>query len=152
MTATNYKSSLPKPSSEIPTRPNQSALERIEKKVRPKVGPRNQLAAVAAGSAGEWWLDRRGELRKQRQLLLLLITLLMVFTALAGLLLQYIRLRVPLPEMLPGLAGRNIPPHYVFSMYGVDRPVSVAVSPVTERLYVGEMDGNRMIKMFPVAL
>jgi DNA-binding beta-propeller fold protein YncE len=33
-------------------------------------------------------------------------------------------------------------------MYGADRPVSLAVSPVTDRLYVGEMDGNRMIKMF----
>jgi len=148
MTTTNFKSGTPKRSTEIPTRPTRSALERIKRKTPPKAGLRNQMISVTAGTAGGRLLDRRSEERKRRSLLLLLITLLMVFAALNGLMLQYLRLRVPLPEMLPGQVHLNYPPHYVFSIYGVDRPISVAVSPVIDRIYVGEMDGNRMIKMF----
>jgi len=106
------------------------------------------LVTVAAGSADGRLLNRRGVERKQRMLLLELMALLMIFAVLIGFTVQYLRFRVPLPEMLPGNVQLNYPPHYVFSMYGVDRPVSVAVSPVIDRIYVGEMDGNRMVKMF----
>ena len=148
MATTNFKSGTPKRSSEVPTRPNQSTLARIKRKAPLNARLGEHLVTVAAGSASGRLLDRRSEERKQHMLLLELITLLMVFAALIGLSLQYLRFRVPLPEMLPGNVQLNYPPHYVFSIYGVDRPVSVAVSPVIDRIYVGEMDGNRMVKMF----
>ena len=148
MKTSNIKSGTHRRNSEIPTRPNRSASGRIKPKAPPKSGMRNQLIMAAAGTAGGHLLNRRSEERKRHALILLLITLLMVFAALNGLMLQYLRLRVSLPEMLPGQVHLNYPPHYVFSMYGVDRPVSVAISPVMDRIYVGEMDGNRMIKMF----
>ena len=148
MATTNFKPAPQKSSSEIPTRPNKSALARIKRKAPTNAGLRSQLVTVAAGSVAGRSLDRRSEEHRQRLLLLELIALMMVFTVLIGLTLKYLRFRVPLPEMLPGNVQLNYPPHYVFSIYGIDRPVSVAVSPVKDRIYVGEMDGNRLVKMF----
>jgi DNA-binding beta-propeller fold protein YncE len=42
----------------------------------------------------------------------------------------------------------NYPPHYLFSIYGVDKPVGVAVSPDGDRIYVAESGGERLIKTF----
>jgi DNA-binding beta-propeller fold protein YncE len=51
--------------------------------------------------------------------------------------------------MLPGLRGAVVyPPHYVHSIYGLDQPVGVAVSPLYDRLYVTESGGERFVKMF----
>ena len=147
MSTTNFSSNASKHSPEIPTRPNRSTPAQIERNTPLKVGPRNQLVIARATTTGGRLLDRHAEERKRRILILLLIALSMVFVALNGLTLQYLRLRVPLPEMLPEQVHLNYPPHYVFSMYGVDRPVSVAISPVMDLIYVAEMDGGRMIKM-----
>lgn len=148
MSTTNYSSNASKRSPEIPTRPNRSILTQAKRSAQPVTGSRKQLVLAGTTIAGERLLDRLAEERKRRTLILLLINLSMVFVILNGLMLQYLRLRVPLPEMLPEQVHLNYPPHYVFSMYGVDRPVSVAVSPVTDLIYVAEMDGGRMIKMF----
>ena len=61
---------------------------------------------------------------------------------------RYVTQPAPLPELLIPETGRNYKPHYLFSIYGVDQPVGVTLSPDGDRLYVSETGGNRTIKMF----
>ena len=61
---------------------------------------------------------------------------------------RYVTRPAPLPELLSPETGRNYKPHYLFSIYGVDQPVGVTLSPDGERLYVSETGGERLIKMF----
>ncbi|MEW5958853.1 MAG: hypothetical protein AB1801_14060 [Chloroflexota bacterium] len=78
-------------------------------------------------------------------MLLLLLLLLGCICALFG---RYIQQPEPLPEMLPLPVEVNYPPHYVFSIYGMDKPVGVTLSPQGDRLYVAETGGERMVKIF----
>jgi DNA-binding beta-propeller fold protein YncE len=39
-------------------------------------------------------------------------------------------------------------PHYLFTIYGVDQPVGVAVSPGGDRIYAAESGGEHLVKMF----
>jgi DNA-binding beta-propeller fold protein YncE len=84
--------------------------------------------------------------KKRRWLLLLLMLLLLLLACVCWLAFRYARQPEPLPEMLP--VDVNYPPHYLFSIYGVDRPVGVAVSPDGERIYVAETGGERLVKIF----
>jgi DNA-binding beta-propeller fold protein YncE len=43
---------------------------------------------------------------------------------------------------------RNQPPHFLFSIYGVDRPLGIALSPDGQRIYVAEADGERLVRIF----
>jgi DNA-binding beta-propeller fold protein YncE len=43
---------------------------------------------------------------------------------------------------------RNQPPHFLFSIYGVQRPLGVAVSPDGQRIYVVEGGGDRLVRIF----
>lgn len=83
-----------------------------------------------------------------RRLLSLLILLLVLFTALLALFLRYIISPAPLPDLVPAPVNLNYPPHYVFSIYNVNQPVSVAPAPGGERLYVAESGGDRLVKIF----
>ncbi|MFQ5575741.1 MAG: hypothetical protein ACE5G8_02000 [Anaerolineae bacterium] len=86
---------------------------------------------------------------KRRKLLLLLLLLLLVLLICAcGLGYRYVRQPEPLPEMVPLPVDVNYPPHYLFSIYGLDKPVGVALSPAADRLYVSETGGERLVKMF----
>ncbi|HSJ54084.1 MAG TPA: hypothetical protein VLC52_10115 [Anaerolineae bacterium] len=53
----------------------------------------------------------------------------------------------PLPELLPLPVDVNYRPHYLFSMYGIEKPAGVAVSPDGERIYVTEAGGQREVKI-----
>ncbi len=87
--------------------------------------------------------------KKRRLLLFLLLLLLLLLTCVCGLFVRYLQQPKPLPDMLPVAGGLvNYPPHYLFSIYGVDGPVGVALSPQGDRLYVAETGGERLIKMF----
>ena len=86
---------------------------------------------------------------KQRLLLsLTLIGALSLFVSLSVLFYLYIRQPAPLPELIDPDSGRQYQPHYLFSIYGVIQPVGLALSPQEDRLYVSEMGGERLIKMF----
>jgi sugar lactone lactonase YvrE len=53
--------------------------------------------------------------------------------------------------LLPGQLGDVIdyyPPHFLFSIYGVEQPVAVAGSPNGDQIYVAESGGERTIKIF----
>jgi len=43
---------------------------------------------------------------------------------------------------------RNQPPHFLFSIYGVERPLGIALSPDGQRIYVAEAGGERLVRIF----
>jgi DNA-binding beta-propeller fold protein YncE len=86
---------------------------------------------------------------KRRRWLLLLLVLLLVSLGCTGFLfIRYYRERKPIPELVSQPIQVNYPPHYLFSIYGAERPVGVAVSPTGDRIYVAETGGDRLIKVF----
>lgn len=58
----------------------------------------------------------------------------------------YLSTRKPLSE-LPGLTIEKVP-HYAFSIYGMTRPIGVAVNPSGERIYVTESEGTRQVQIY----
>jgi len=87
------------------------------------------------------------ERKRRRRLLALLLFLLLLLFLFSGLFCRYLQRPAPLPEIiLP--ATVHYPPHYLFSIYGVDKPVGIALSPEGDRLYVAETGGERMIRVF----
>lgn len=85
--------------------------------------------------------------KKRRKLLLALLLLLLLFCACLVLFLRYLLAPAPLPELVPLPVEVNYAPHYLYSIYGVDQPVSVVLSPDGKRLYVAETSGERMVKI-----
>ena len=89
------------------------------------------------------------EEEKRRPWLLLLLVLLLVLSACVMMLfIRYLWRPAPLPELLPLPVDVNYAPHYLFSIYGVDRPVGLALSPKQNRIYVTETGGERLVKVF----
>ncbi len=92
--------------------------------------------------------QQQQEEKRRRKWLLLLLLLLLLLCCGLGLFYRYLTRPEPLPEIVPVVPEVDYPPHYLFSIYGVDRPVGVAVSPDGERIYVAEAGGDRLIKIF----
>lgn len=85
--------------------------------------------------------------KKRRKLLLALLLLLLLVCACLVLFVRYLLAPAPLPDLVPLPLEVNYAPHYLYSIYGVDQPVSVALSPDGKRLYVAETGGERMVKI-----
>jgi len=92
--------------------------------------------------------EEEKEEKRRRWLLLLLLLLLMLLLCVSGLFCRYVQRPVPLPDIVPLPVEVNYPPHYLFSIYEVDKPVGVTLSPEEDRIYVTETGGERMVKMF----
>ena len=88
------------------------------------------------------------ELHRRKYLLLLLLMLLLMLCVTLGFFFRYLMKPEPIPDMLPKQIKVNYPPHYLYSIYGMDKPVGVALSPNEKRIYVTESDGERMVKIF----
>ena len=88
---------------------------------------------------------RRG--RKRWLVLLLLLLLLLCTFCVWG---YYLTTRQPLTKALPAANAvtRALKPHYLFSIYGMQEPVGVAVTPDGERIYVAESGGERMVRAY----
>lgn len=61
----------------------------------------------------------------------------------------YLITRKPIVELpLARAVARGAPPRYLFSIYGVSRPLGVAVTPTGQRIYVAESSGERRLRAF----
>ena len=93
--------------------------------------------------------EAEAEVKKEEKLRYVwLFTLLILLSALCcviGLFGRYLWQPVPLPELIPLPLEVSYPPHYLFSIYGVDKPVGVTLSPAGDRLYVAETGGERLV-------
>ncbi len=86
--------------------------------------------------------------KKRRWLLLILLLLALLFIMVSCLFLRYLRKPEPLPEMIPVVDQMDYPPHYLFSIYGLDNPIGVSISMDGERIFASETNGERLIKAF----
>jgi sugar lactone lactonase YvrE len=93
-------------------------------------------------------VEEEKEKRRKRWLLLLLLVLLLLLCGVGALFVRYLLRPAPLPELLPLPVKVNLPPHYLFSIHGVDKPGGVTLSPQGDRIYVAETGGERLIKVF----
>ena len=100
--------------------------------------------AGAAGGGAALELQRK----KRRRLIFGVAALSVLVIAAIALFIRYLLQPGPLPDLLPLPGSINYRPHYLFSIYGVEKPVGVAVSPDGERIYVTEMGGQREVKIF----
>ena len=88
--------------------------------------------------------------RSHRKRYALLAVLLLLLLCSAYLWTTYLFTHQPITQTLPvaQVAAQAIKPHYLFSIYGVDEPVGIAVAPDGSKIYVGESGGQRLIKVF----
>jgi sugar lactone lactonase YvrE len=97
-------------------------------------------AALKVMTQRDWWTRPR--------LAGLLAVVLISLACTTALFVRYLLSPAPLPDLLPLPVGLNYPPHYLFSVHGLDQPVGVAYSPQQKRIYVAEAGGQRLIKAF----
>jgi len=83
------------------------------------------------------------EMKNKKKKIAALVSLLVI---LALLFVWYLMNRKPLTE-LPGLGGTTLP-HYQSSIYGVGKPLGVAVTASGDRVYITSSDGDRLTKAF----
>lgn len=98
-----------------------------------------------------WDLHRRVQKQESRtriRLIGTLVFLAIVLTALGSVAYRYISDPAPLAEILFPNAALSYPPHYLFSIDSTDQPVGVGLSQDGERIYVTEMGGTRMVRIF----
>lgn len=75
-------------------------------------------------------------------LLAALVAALLMFTA------WYLVFRKPITTLpLPGITQQDLP-HYVYSIYGMEAPLGVAVSPSGDRIYVTESGDDRQVHIY----
>jgi len=85
-----------------------------------------------------------------RRRAVILAVLIVCLLYISGTWIYYLRTRRPLPAALPPgpVVAQAFKPHYLFSIYGVEKPLGVAVTPKGDRIYVTESDGERLVKAF----
>lgn len=91
-----------------------------------------------------------GERKLNHRRLALLGLLLMLLSTTAVVAIRYLITRQPIQTSLPPVTAftNNTPPRYQYSIYGVNGPLGVAVSPDGNRIYVTEGAANREIVIF----
>lgn len=92
--------------------------------------------------------DEEQEEKRRKRLLAALLLLLLMLCCSTTVFYRYLRRPAPLPELLLPQAAVDYPPHYLYSIYGVDKPVGVALSPEEDRIYVSESGGERLVRVF----
>ncbi len=85
---------------------------------------------------------------QRRFLIGTLVVLVGAFAVVLTIFIRYLLQPAPIADIVVPDAGLKIEPHYLFSIYGLEQPVGVAVSHLADRIYVSESGGQRMIKAF----
>ncbi len=88
------------------------------------------------------------EKRRRKVLLAILVGLVVMLAFVSYLFIRYLNQPEPLPELLPVQVEVTYPPRFISATYEVDSPIGIALSPDGNRLYVAEMRGERLIKIF----
>ncbi|MCP4540193.1 MAG: hypothetical protein GY832_23895 [Chloroflexi bacterium] len=132
----------------IEAKENELALVKVEK---------DELGLVKVEKDEHGLIVAQGELdlvkvkddeKKRRSLLILLLGLMSLLCCVGVLFVRYLWRPAALPDLLPLPVDVVTPPHYLFSIYGIDKPVGVAISPQGDRIYVTETSGERQVKIF----
>lgn len=95
--------------------------------------------------------ERAGYRRRRKLFFLALIlgTLSICLLIVVGLGLRTLLTREPVTTLpVVNAAMRDTPPHYLFSIFNVNKPIGVGVSPDGGRIYVAESEGDRLIRVF----
>ena len=90
----------------------------------------------------------QGVQRGRKRMLILLLILLLLLCGASGLAYRYLTSPAPLPELVIPDADIHYAPHYLFSIYGLEKPVGVTVSSRGDRIFVTESGGERLVKVF----
>jgi DNA-binding beta-propeller fold protein YncE len=107
-------------------------------------GPAADGAPVADDAAAAE--DEAGRRKRRRKLILfsILAALVSLMALFGG---WYLLTRKPIPEILPGITEDALP-KYSYAIYGVQKPIGIAVSPSGDRIYVAETEGQRTVHIF----
>jgi DNA-binding beta-propeller fold protein YncE len=89
-----------------------------------------------------------GPERSRKRKLILLVVLLVLLCGVSVLAYRYFDQPAPLPDLILPDAEIHYPPHYLFSIYDLEKPIGVTVSADGTRIYVSENGGERLIKVF----
>ncbi len=97
--------------------------------------------------------EQQEEKKKKRRplLIIVLLVLLLLLAAVLCVAVRYWQKPAPLTDLPPVqavVAVETIPPHFLFSIYGIGSPMGVAVTPVGDRIYATEGRDQRMIRVF----
>lgn len=109
--------------------------------------PVGSMAAAAEGALPPAVLGATSA-RRRRWLWAASAGLLVLLLAFSGIFIRYVSKPAPLPDMLIPRAKVNYAPHYLYSIYGLSKPVGVALSPDGNRVYVAESEGERRVRIF----
>ena len=92
---------------------------------------------------------KAARVRLSRPVLQLLVGLSgVVFLALLVFFGRYLVNPRPIEELIHPELGLDVPPHYLGPLFGLDRPVGVAVSPDGGQIYVSESGSERLVRVF----
>ena len=72
----------------------------------------------------------------------------LVFVVVSVFFVRYLFNPRPIEELISPDLSLDTPPHYLGSIYNVNHPVGVAVSPDGDRIYVSESGGERLVQVF----
>ncbi len=82
----------------------------------------------------------------RRRKVAILLLLVLMFAVLLGLAIWYLLFRQPIP--LPTIPGEVVMPGYSTAVYGVQRPMDVAVNAAGDRIYIGQTTGDNTARVF----
>jgi DNA-binding beta-propeller fold protein YncE len=89
----------------------------------------------------------RPRVKRSRLKLLVLVLLAVLVLGFTSVATWYLLNRKPITSVLPVITAESLP-HYEFSIYGVRKPIGVAVSSSGDRVYVAETEGERVVRIF----